>query len=69
MMSSKDRRIANQKVMIQNRDKLIGRQEDKIVKLEAIIRQVRTIASSNRYGNAEAYLRKINELVRPLNQY
>ena len=69
MMSSKDRRIANQKVMIQNRDKLIKHQEDKIAKLEAVIRQIRTIASSNRYGNAEAYLRKINELIRRLNQY
>ena len=64
MMTSKDRRIANQKVMIENRDKLIEHQENKIVKLEAIIRQVRTIASSNKYGNAEAYLRKINELIR-----
>lgn len=68
-MTRKDRKIANQKVMIDNRNKLIDYQTDKISQLEATIRQVRAIASSNNYGNPEAYLRKINELVRRLNQY
>ena len=68
-MTKKDRKIANQKVMIQNRDKLIEYQTNKIAKTESILRQVSVIASSNNYGNPEAYLRKINELVRPLNQY
>lgn len=63
-MNRKDRKIANQKVMIQNRDKLIDYQVKRISKLEAIIRQINVLASSNKYGNEKAYLRKINELVR-----
>ena len=61
-MNRKDRKIANQKVMIQNRDKLIDYQVKRISKLEAIIRQINVLASSNKYGNEKAYLRKINEL-------
>lgn len=69
MFSQKDRRIANQAVMIRNRDKLIKRQEEKIAELEATIMQVRVISSMNKYNHPEIYLRKINELVRPQNQY
>lgn len=63
-MTRKDRRIANQKKMIEHRDKLIKNQIDRLSELEAVIRQISVLASSNKYGNAEAYLRKINELVR-----
>ena len=63
-MTRKDRRIANQKKMIEHRDKLIKNQIDRLSELEAVLRQIRVLASSNKYGNAEAYLRKINELVR-----
>ena len=69
MFSQKDRRIANQAVMIRNRDKLIKRQEEKIAELEATIMQVRIMSSMNKYNHPEIYLRKINELVRPQNQY
>ena len=69
MFGQKDRRIANQAVMIRNRDKLIKRQEEKIAELEATIMQVRVISSMNKYNHPEIYLRKINELVRPQNQY
>lgn len=69
MFSQKDRRIANQAVMIRNRDKLIKRQEEKIAELEATIMQVRVISSMNKYNQPEIYLRKINELVRLQNQY
>lgn len=69
MFRQKDRRIANQVVMIRNRDKLIKKQEEKIAKLEATIMQVRVISSMNKYNHPEIYLRKINELVRPQNQY
>ena len=68
MFTKKDRKIANQKVMIKNRDKLIKGQEEKIAKLEATIMQVRVMASMNNYNHPEIYLRKIKELVRPLNQ-
>lgn len=68
MMTKKDREIANQKVKIANRDKFINYQTNKIARLEATIRQISTIASNNSYGHAEVYLRKILELVRPLNQ-
>lgn len=69
MFTQKDRRIANQAVMIKNRDKLIKNQSNKISKLEAIIMQVGVMSSMNNYNHPEIYLRKINELVRPLNQY
>lgn len=69
MFSQKDRRIANQAVMIRNRNELIKKQEEKIAKLEATIMQVRVISSMNKYNHPEIYLRKINELVRPQNQY
>ena len=69
MFTKKDRQIANQKVMIKNRDKLIKEQEEKIAKLEATLRAVRAMASMNDYNQPEIYLRKINELVRRVNQY
>lgn len=69
MFTKKDRQIANQKVMIKNRDKLIKGQEEKIAKLEATIMQVRAMASMNNYNHPEIYLRKINELARRVNQY
>ena len=69
MFSQKDRRIANQAVMIRNRNELIKKQEEKIAKLEATIMQVRVMSSMNKYNHPEIYLRKINELVRPQNQY
>ena len=69
MFTKKDRQIANQKVMIKNRDKLIKEQEEKIAKLEATLRAVRAMASMNDYNHPEIYLRKINELVRRVNQY
>lgn len=68
MFTKKDRQIANQKVMIKNRDKLIKGQEEKIAKLEATIMQVRAMASMNNYNHPEIYLKRIKELVRPLNQ-
>ena len=69
MMTKKDREIANQKAMISNRDKLIEYQTKRVAKLEATLKQISVLASSNNYGNPGAYLRKIKELVRPLNQY
>lgn len=69
MFSQKDRRIANQAVMIRNRNELIKKQEEKIAKLEATIMQVRVMSSMNKYNHPEIYLRKINELVRLQNQY
>ena len=69
MLKNKDRKIANQKIMISNRDKLIKYQEEKIEKLEAKIMQIRVISGMNKYNHPEIYLRKINELVRPQNQY
>ena len=69
MFSQKDRRIANQAVMIRNRNELIKKEKEKIAKLEATIMQVRVISSMNKYNHPEIYLRKINELVRLQNQY
>ena len=63
MFTKKDRQIANQTVMIKNRDKLIKGQEEKIAKLEATLRAVRAMASMNNYNHPEVYLRKIKELV------
>lgn len=63
MFTRKDREIANQKVKILSRDKVIKYQEEKIAKLETTIKAISSIVSSNRYGNAEAYLRKINEVI------
>ena len=69
MMTQKDRRIANQRVMIRRRDEIIEKQKEEIAKLEATLRAVRAMTSMNNYNHPEVYLRKINELVRPLNQY
>ena len=69
MFTQKDRKIANQRVMIQNRDKLIERQVERIAELESTIRAVRAMTSMNNYNHPEVYLRKIKELVRRVNQY
>ena len=63
MFTKKDRQIANQKVMIKNRDKLIEKQSQRKANLEATIMQVRAMASMNNYNHPEVYLRKIKELV------
>ncbi len=63
MFTQKDRRIANQAVMIKNRDKLIKDQSNKISRLEAIIMQIGVMSSMNNYNHPEIYLRKIKELV------
>lgn len=62
-MNAKDRKIANQKAMISNRDKLIEYQTKRVAKLESILKQISILASSNKYNHPEAYLRKINELI------
>lgn len=69
MMTQKDRRIANQRAMIRNRNEIIERQTNKIAELEATIAQIKIFASMNNYSHPEVYLRKIKELVRRLNQY
>lgn len=63
MMTQKDRLIANQKLMIGNRDKLIQLQQEKLVKAEAKLINIKAIASMNKYNNPEVYLRKIKELI------
>lgn len=62
MFTKKDRRLANQAVMIKNRNKLIEGQVKRIAELEARLRSIKAIAESNAYGKPEVYLRKIKEL-------
>ena len=65
MFGKKDRKIANQKAMIKNRDKLILNQNKKIAKLEALLINVNTVCNSNLYNtNGIPYLNKIKELTR-----
>ena len=70
MMTKKDRRIANQKVKIKNRDKLISSlsdqkhslfNENKVLK--NILGNVYYLATSNTYGNDKAILGKIREVI------
>ena len=68
MITRKDRKIANQKVMIDNRDKLIKYQEEKIAKLEAKLLNIKAMTEMNNYSYPEVFLRKINELARRVNQ-
>ncbi len=68
MFTKKDRRIANQEVKIKNRDKLIEYYKDKTEKLEAVINEVKDLTEENNYNRPEIYLKRIKELVRPLNQ-
>ena len=69
MMTQKDKRLANQRAMIRRRDEIIEQQINKIAKLESKLKQIEVFASMNKYNHPEVYLRKIKELVRPLNQY
>ncbi len=63
MFTRKDRKIANQKAKIENRDILIRNQQEKITRLESLLKDIEIIASSNLYGtDGTAYLRKIKEL-------
>ena len=64
MFTKKDRRIANQTVMIKNRDKLIKGQEEKITNLETALRIIKLMTEMNDYGQPKVYLRKINELAK-----
>lgn len=65
MFTRKDRKIANQKVMIERRDILIKKQQEKITNLETLIATIDITASSNLYGtDGKPYLGKIRELVR-----
>ena len=69
-MTKKDKKIANQNVMIKNRDKLITtlsnqrhslHNENKILK--EILSNVYYMATSNTYGNDRAILGKIKEVI------
>lgn len=72
-MSRKDRRIANQKAMINNRDILIGdlQAENQILKEEnkkgneaiTILEEVYKLTTCNKYNNEESVFNKIKELV------
>ena len=65
MFTRKDRKIANQKAMIENRDIVIRKQQEKITNLETLLTTIDITASSNLYGtDGKPYLGKIRELVR-----
>ena len=63
MMTRKNRRLANQEVMIKRRNEIIKHQTNKIVELETILSEIKVFASMNKYNHPEIYLRKIKELV------
>lgn len=64
-MFKKDRKIANQKAMIRNRDKLIERQLEEKVALRKLVSEIKVVANSNLYGSdGKVYLGKIKELIR-----
>lgn len=62
MFTKKDRKIANQNTMIDNRNKFIAKQEEKITNLETALRTIKSMTEMNNYNYPEVYLRKINEL-------
>ena len=65
MFTKKDKKIANQKAMIENRDIVIRKQQEKITNLETLLTTIDITASSNLYGtDGKPYLGKIRELVR-----
>ena len=82
MFTKKDRQIANQKVMIENRDKLIkDLQEQKIYYkemssqqrqendfLRKIILKVEDLTTQNTYNNEQIILRKIKEVIQSANE-
>lgn len=77
-MFKKDRKIANQKAMIENRDKLIGdlqeqkdyykqmtrEQRERLTKQDEVIESILRLASSNTYNNDKIVLSKIKELAK-----
>ncbi len=81
-MFKKDRQIANQKAMIENRDKLIKdlqgqkiyykemssqqRQENDF--LRKIILKVEDLTTQNTYNNEQIILRKIKEVIQSANE-
>ena len=63
MFTRKDRKIANQKVMIEHRDIVIKKQQEEIIALKSLVSRIRVLASCNSYGtDGSPYLRKILEL-------
>ena len=82
MFTKKDRQIANQKVMIENRDKLIkDLQEQKIYYkemssqqrqendfLRKIILKVEDLTTQNTYNNEQIILHKIKEVIQSANE-
>ena len=81
MLTKKDRKIANQEAMIDNRNKLIKdlqeqknyykemswqqRQENDF--LRKIILKVEELTTQNTYNNEQIILRKIKEVIQPAN--
>lgn len=59
-MTAKNRKILNQQEKIENRDKLIKYQTERVARLEATLKQISDIASSNE----DTDMKKINELIR-----
>lgn len=77
MFTKKDRKIANQKAMIENRDKLIQdlqerkdyykkvseEQREDLLEQNEVLKQVLELSTSNTYNNDKTVLGKIKELV------
>ena len=70
MMTKKDKKIANQKAMIRNRDRFIGSLSDQRHSLQIenkmfkeLFSKVYYLATSNTYGNEKAILGKIREVI------
>lgn len=82
MFTKKDRQIANQKAMIENRDKLIkDLQEQKDYYKEMSIQQraendflrdiltrVESLVTQNTYDNEKVILRKVKEVIQSANE-
>lgn len=76
MFTKKDKKIANQKAMIENRDRLIDdlkerkdyykqiseAQREDLLEQEEALKAILNLATSNTYGNKDAILDKIKEL-------
>lgn len=67
LINSSRKSLANAEIQISERNKLIEITVEENRELKELVKEIKRLATSNRYGKPDVILDKVKELVRPLN--
>ena len=67
LINSSRKSLANAEIQIAERNKIIEVTVEENRELKELVKEIKRLATSNRYGRPDVILNKVKELVRPLN--